>query len=138
MVICRQNRDVCRFCFILFCIYIFINGFSVLSAQNRHILNLTVLAEKIHSYQNTQQILKLRLRNYDRVYERIIFYDADNRDLFFDISSKEIKKRIRGDMLNLHEGLLYEVTLVVKSAGKTGEITGELVSFKPVVLKKIP
>lgn len=99
---------------------------------------LTDIAGNITSYKSKTITLRLRLKYLDRIFEKITFYDSKNHDIVFEISSKQIKKRIARDMLNLHEGMGYFVTFTVQKVGSAGEIIAELQGFKPVILDYMP
>lgn len=92
----------------------------------------------IDSYKDKTVELDLRLKYLDRIFEKIIFYDADNIDVEFDISGKEKRKILADDMLNIHEGMLYRVKFRVIGAGSLGGLTGDLLGFSPVIIEKIP
>lgn len=101
-------------------------------------LTISNVIAEIDSYRNRSITINLRLKQVDRIFEKIIFYDSENIDIEFDISTKEVKKKLQKDMLNTHEGLLYRVNFVVKGTGNLGGLIGELESFTPVFLEKIP
>ena len=82
--------------------------------------------------------MRLRLRNVDNVFEKIVFYDADNIDIEFDISDKQKRKTLYNDLLNIHEGMLYEVKFTIIGNGTLGGLIGELQGFSPVIIEKIP
>ena len=99
---------------------------------------LMEIAAHINDYKSKTITLRLRLKHVDRIFEKIIFYDKKNHDIEFDISTREIKKRLAPDMLNLHEGMDYNVTFVVQNVGNMGGIIAELKGFKPVILDSVP
>jgi hypothetical protein len=107
------------------------------AADERGVL-LAVIAGNIAAYQSKTVTLRLKLKHVDRIFEKITFYDRKNIDIEFDISSKKIKERIAADMLNIHEGMEYNVTFVVEKAGTLGAIIAELKGFKPVFLDAVP
>ena len=82
--------------------------------------------------------MQLKLKQIDRIFEKIIFYDSENIDIEFDISAKDVKKKLEKDMLNIHEGMLYRVTFIVTGTGNLGGLIGNIQSFTPVFLEKIP
>lgn len=96
-----------------------------------------IIAE-IDTYRNKTVALNLRLKHLDRIFEKIVFYDGENIDIEFDISGKEKKKALSGDLLNLHEGMLYTVTFRVIGTGNLGGLLGEVEGFKPVIIDFIP
>ncbi len=92
----------------------------------------------IDTYKDRTVTLNLRLKQVDRIFEKIVFYDSSNIDIEFDISGKERKKALASDLLNIHEGMLYSVTFKVIGAGSLGGVLGEIESFKPVIVDLIP
>lgn len=103
-------------------------------------MNLTIsrIVVEMDSYRNNPVTMELKLKQIDRIFEKIIFYDSENIDIEFDISAKEIKKRLSKDMLNIHEGMAYRVSFIVTGTGNLGGLIGILESFTPVFLEKIP
>lgn len=99
---------------------------------------LSDIAENINDYKSKTITLRLKLKHVDRIFEKIIFYDKKNHDIEFDISTRDIKKKLASDMLNLHEGMDYNVTFVVRNVGNLGYIIAELKGFKPVILDAVP
>lgn len=99
---------------------------------------LKTIADDINNYRSRTITLRLKLKNVDRIFEKITFYDAKNNDIEFDISDRFVKKRIAADMLNLHEGMDYDVTFLIKNIGNLGQIIAELRGFKPAILDIIP
>ncbi len=104
---------------------------------SRRIL-LGEIAGNIVDYKSKTITLQLKLKHVDSVFEKITFYDKKNHDIEFDISDRFLKKRIAADMLNLHEGMEYNVTFVIQNVGNLGQIIGELRGFKPVILDNVP
>lgn len=102
--------------------------------------NLTIskIVYEIDEYQNKSVYMTLKLKQIDKIFEKIIFYDSENIDIEFDISGKETKKRLKNDMLNLHEGMAYRVSFIVTGTGNLGGLIGIIESFTPVFLDKIP
>ena len=99
---------------------------------------LSEIASGIESYRTKTITLRLRLRNIDRTFGRIVFYDRKNVDITFDVSDDAMTGRISVDMLNAHEGLEYFVTFTVVKVGALGELVGTLVGFQPVLAEAIP
>jgi len=102
--------------------------------------NLTIssIVSEIESYRNKSITMTLKLKYIDRIFEKIVFYDSENIDIEFDISGKELKKRLQKDMLNVHEGMIYRVSFSVTGTGHLGGLMGDLEGFKPAFLEKIP
>ena len=96
------------------------------------------IAGNIGNYKSKTITLHLKLKHVDSIFEKITFYDKKNHDIEFDISDRFLKKRIASDLLNLHEGMEYNVTFVIQNVGNLGQIIGELIRFKPVLLDKVP
>ena len=101
-------------------------------------LTISKIVYEIDVYQNKPVNMTLKLKQVDKIFEKIIFYDSENIDIEFDISGKETKKRLRNDMLNLHEGMAYRVSFIVTGTGNLGGLIGILESFTPLFLDKIP
>jgi hypothetical protein len=101
-------------------------------------LLLSEIASRITFYKSKTITLRLKLKHFDRVFEKLTFYDKKNHDIEFDISDRFLKKRIALDMLNLHEGMDYNVTFIVQNIGNLGQIIGELIGFKPIILEEMP
>jgi hypothetical protein len=97
--------------------------------------SLGIIIADIDNYKGKTVTLELRLKHLDRIFEKIVFYDSDNIDIEFDISGKERKKALAGDILNLHEGMLYSVTFRIIGTGNLGGLLGEVSGFKPLLLK---
>jgi hypothetical protein len=116
-----------------------INSFSQAINETTEKNNLlSTIAKNITNYKSKTITLQLKLKHLDKIFEKITFYDKKNHDIEFDISDRFLKKRIATDMLNLHEGMEYNVTFVVQNVGNLGQIIGELKSFKPVILDEVP
>jgi len=101
-------------------------------------VSLTKIISEIDLYKDKTVTLSLRLKHIDRIFEKIVFYDSENIDIEFDISGRERKKSLEGDLLNLHEGMLYSVTFRVIGTGNLGGLLGEVSEFKPIVIDFIP
>lgn len=99
---------------------------------------LNEIVGNINGYKARIVTLQLKLKHLDTVFEKITFYDKKNHDIEFDISDRFLKKRIAPDMLNLHEGMEYNVTFIIQNIGTLGQIIAELKGFKPVILDSVP
>lgn len=99
---------------------------------------LSEIAGAIESYRDATVTMKLKLKTVDTVFERIVFYDQKNHDIVFDISRRETKKRLKRQMMNIHEGMDYFVTFKVVKTDNSGLVMAELVDFRPAVLDRIP
>jgi hypothetical protein len=108
------------------------------SSAGSDIYYLKDIAASIETYKGKTISLKLRLRNLDTIFERIIFYDPKNHDIEFDLSGRERRKRLAKSMQNIHEGMIYIVTFNVQGDASQGTISGELMNFYPVIVDIIP
>lgn len=100
--------------------------------------SLTEIAENIEDYRGKAVTMQLRLKYLDNVFDKIVFYDKDNIDIEFDISSPREQRRLAGDILNLHRGVYYNVRFIVRDVGALGFVIGDLKFFKPVTLDSLP
>ncbi len=107
------------------------------SAENEKLLISDIIAD-IDNYKSKTLTINLRLKYVDRIFEKIIFYDSENIDVEFDISGKAKKKELAANMINIHEGMLYNVKFTVIGSGNLGGLTGDLHEFVPVILEIIP
>ncbi|MGL4370753.1 MAG: hypothetical protein ACRCUT_13940 [Spirochaetota bacterium] len=98
----------------------------------------SLIAEKIDSYKGREAVLSLRLRNIDYTMEKIVFYDAENIDIVFDLSGYRKNKAILSSLSDAHSGVLYSVRCEITGIGQDGLVTGKLLSFSPEFLRKIP
>jgi hypothetical protein len=100
--------------------------------------NLSAIASGIEGYRDKNITLTLKLKNLDRIFGFITFYDNNNHDISFDISSRESRNRFAGELLNIHEGMDYRVTFTVRGVGSLGLLLGDLQGFEPLILEIIP
>ena len=107
-----------------------------LSAAERK--KLTEISGSIESYKGKELSLVLRLRNFDRLFEKITFYDDDNHDISFDITGFAKLKKWKPYIRNIHEGAYYTVTFIVNDVNAGNMIIAELISFTPEYLDKLP
>jgi hypothetical protein len=107
------------------------------SADNENILISEIVAD-IDNYKNQVLTINLRLKYIDRIFEKIVFYDSENADIEFDISGKVKRKQLAGNLINIHEGMIYRVKFTAVGAGAIGGLTGDLHEFIPVIFDKIP
>ena len=77
---------------------IIVNSITFVSAQEKSFAvkpeqsgTLESISINISQYKDKDQLLKLRLRNIDYVFEKITFYDEENIDIIFDITGYEKK-----------------------------------------------
>lgn len=101
-------------------------------------VTLQEIAGSIDAWRGRTVTMSLRLKHYDRIFEKVIFYDGNNHDIEFSIEKKKLTPELKKNLVNLHEGLTYRVRFRVVTVGALGLVTGELVSFTPLVLDKIP
>lgn len=110
---------------------------AVLNGEEKKIL-LGDISSHVKDYEKKKVTLVLKLKHVDNIFQRIVFYDSKNTDIEFDISSKELRERLKDDMLNLHRGMDYLVSFTVKKIGNLGGVIADLDGFKPVIIDKIP
>jgi hypothetical protein len=96
------------------------------------------IARKIDAYRDKEITLRLRFKNIDYTFEKITFYDRKNIDIVFDVSRHIKDKKFKQHTLNLHEGMEYNVNFIVKDVGNNGDVLGDLISFTPLALLKLP
>ncbi len=101
-------------------------------------MSLGDIAKNIERYRNKTLTLDLRLKRIDRIFDKIIFYDSKNHDIAFDISEYKKKSSFKREVLNLHEGMVYLVSFIVKDVGNIGDVIGELLNFEIAILGKLP
>ena len=82
--------------------------------------------------------MTLKFKHLDNLFGKIYFYDRKNYDIVFDMTLQSTMREYRTEILNLHEGLDYSVTFLFNGVGNIGLITGELISFTPVILSSLP
>ena len=92
----------------------------------------------IDNYRDKTISINLRLKYVDKIFEKIVFYDTENIDIEFDISGKAKKKLLAGNLINIHEGMVYRVKFTVIGSGTIGGLTGDLHEFVPLIFDKIP
>jgi hypothetical protein len=122
----------------LLCFQILICSTLFLYSDETEKLLLNSIIENINNYKNKTLTIKLRFKNIDTNFDKIVFYDKKNNDIIFDIA--ELKKTItfKKQKLNLHEGLEYLVTFTVKDLTDRNNLIGELKNFQPDILTKLP
>jgi hypothetical protein len=99
---------------------------------------LREMAAGIDKYRSTTVTMKLKLKLHNSVFEKIVFYDARNHDIEFDVSRKEDRLRLAGQMRDLHEGMVYRVTFRVRDVSPLGVLLGDLIGFRPLLLDLLP
>lgn len=126
----------------VFIILLFLMAFCALvSGTQLKDITFERIKENINDYKGKEVTMVLKLRKYDAVFERISFYNFfrhENDDIEFDISGDERKKKFAPMVLQLHEGMKYRVTFVIRGIGNLNQLLGELKAFTPVILEKIP
>jgi len=96
------------------------------------------ITANIGNYKTKIITLRLKLKNLDNVFKKIIFYDKKNHDIEFDINKYKDDAEFQKSMLNLHQGMEYLVTFRVIDVSSLGPIMGELNKFIPVALINLP
>jgi hypothetical protein len=110
---------------------------SLLPQQQENLI-LNDIATNIGNYKNKTVTLKLKLKNLDTVFDKIVFYDRKNIDIIFDIAALKKQNEFQKQALNLHQGLDYFVVFTVKELTTGKSVIGDLISFSPVILSKLP
>jgi len=100
-------------------------------------LNLNGIAGDIKKYMDTRVTLAMRLKYYDSLFNKIVFYDTSNIDIEFTITPEDVKGKFKNQILNLHRGMDYFVTFRVLGVGGLGFVRGHLIECGPVVLEKL-
>jgi hypothetical protein len=98
---------------------------------------LTAVGESIAAMKGQALTMDLRLRNIDRVMEKIWFYDKENVDVVFDITGFLKNPVLVSSMADAHPGVVYRVMFTPESVMQQGTLEGRLQSFSPVFLDKI-
>ncbi|MGQ9842198.1 MAG: hypothetical protein ACUVRK_01420 [Spirochaetota bacterium] len=104
------------------------------SAQNF----LYEISQSIEQYKHKQVTMVLKLKYYDGLFKIITFYDAKNHDISFDFIELEKEPWFIHQKLNLHPGMDYTVTFIVKGVGNLKEVIADLKYIEPVILQKLP
>lgn len=121
---------------ILIIIILLISSFPLFAENENKLISEIIV--NIEKYKNTTLVLNLRLKYVDRIFEKIVFYDSENADIEFDISGKVKRTQLSGNLINIHEGMMYRVKFTVIGAGTLGGLTGDLLEFLPVIIERIP
>ena len=123
----------------LITIFIFCLNTASLYSQNYQKLLLYDIINNFDQYNNKTIILKLKLKNIDNIFNKIVFYDRKNIDIVFDISILKKTMKFQKRLLNIRPGLEYIVEFTVKDViEETGFISGELIDFQPGIIFKLP
>lgn len=99
---------------------------------------VAMLISGMDHYREQEITMQLRLKQVDRIFCTVSFYDSENHDIVFDVLSKAAWKDLSRFLLNAHTGMLYSVRMTVKGTGNLGLPDAELISFEPVILNLIP
>ena len=111
---------------------------AVLLAQEKNIESLYDIASSADDYVDKNVVMALKLRNINKIFFTITFYDGNNHDISFDISDNKTWKKFEKQLLNVHEGMNYKVSFIVKGRGNPALLSAELISFEPLILEIIP
>jgi hypothetical protein len=125
-----------RILFLITLLFFSINS-NIYSQQPENII-IDDIAKNIDNYKNKTITLSLRLKNLDTTFDKIVFYDRKNFDIVFDISELKKDKSFQKQALNIHQGLEYYVIFTIKGLIGEKSVSGELKSFSPVILSKLP
>ncbi len=101
-------------------------------------VSLSEIAANISAYKDKTISLRLKLKQLSDAFGKIVFYDGKNHDIAFDYSERRGEASFAAMLRNCHEGMEYLVRFTVTGTGSLGDIAGELIEFRPVVLLKIP
>ncbi|MDR3237958.1 MAG: hypothetical protein LBT84_05595, partial [Spirochaetia bacterium] len=83
-------------------------------AQQNQPETLSDIASAVDGYIDKSVTMTLKLRNINRVFFTITFYDSNNHDILFDISQRAVWKKFGPAIVNAHEGMNYKVSFIVK------------------------
>ncbi|MBN2039641.1 MAG: hypothetical protein JW864_06345 [Spirochaetes bacterium] len=114
---------------------------SAVSLYAREFENILLndIISNAEQYNNKNIKLKLRLKNIDKIFNKITFYDRKNIDIVFDISELKKTAQFKERAANMREGLEYIVEFTVKDIIEdTGFISGELIDFQPEIIFRLP
>lgn len=111
---------------------------SLLFSQQQDNIILNDIAGNINNYKNKTITLKLKLKILDTTFDKLVFYDRKNIDIVFDITELKKNKAFQKQALNLHQGLEYHVVFTVRELTDKNNVIGDLKSFSPVILSKLP
>ncbi|HPB84026.1 MAG TPA: hypothetical protein PK200_18480 [Spirochaetota bacterium] len=124
---------------IILCLMCGMTGYqSTARSQNNNSPILHDIANEADKYRGKKITATLRFKNIDVVFNTITFYDRKNIDIAFDISVHKAMLEYQLEMLNLHRGMEYKVIFIVNDVEDQGIINGELISFVPLILFKLP
>lgn len=126
ILICLFNT--CLFCLSTDCIH---------ALEEENTLVRDIMAN-IGNYKNKTITLRLKLKNLDNTFKKIVFYDRKNYDIEFDINKYKDDAEFQKSVLNLHQGMEYLVTFRIIDVSSLGPIMGELIKFVPVALINLP
>lgn len=133
-----NKKYICRKLIIFVFISILVGYESIVVSQNNNSLLLNDISKDPGKYRGKKISATLRFKNIDFVFNTITFYDRKNIDISFDISIQKAMLEYQLEMLNLHRGLEYKVIFLLTDIEEQGIITGELISFIPIILLKLP
>jgi hypothetical protein len=123
---------------VLILLIIYMIAVNSIDAQDKPENSLVAISSSIDSYKGRTLSMILRLRNTDYVMERIVFYDADNVDIVFDITGFRKNKKLKSCLLNAREGVRFSVNFIVREINPDGLVAGELMDFTPLFIEKMP
>jgi hypothetical protein len=93
---------------------------------------------RIEKDNNREVLLVLKLKDINKEFRTISFYDADNIDIVFDIDRYEKKPLLVKSMRNIHEGMPYKVRFILNGKAANGLFEGTIVEFSPLFIDKLP
>lgn len=127
-------------CFIAFIIVAAAAGVFAQSGSldRERTLTFEEISSSIDSYVNGTLTMRLKLKNVDHIFRTITFYDTNNHDVIFDISSRKEWKAFQAQLLNVHGGMNYNVEFTINGVGNLCLLDCTLISFEPVILNLLP
>ena len=107
-------------------------------SSQEEVAELGHIVKEIDRFRDKAVSMTMKFKIHDTVFEHISFYDRKNHDIEFDVSEKEVKRRLKDAMLNLHQGMDYTVVFTVKAVGPMGNVVADVIGFEPVLLLLLP
>ena len=125
-----------KFYFYIILIFLAVSSGILFSQESENPL-LKDIFSGISNYKNKEITLKLRFRNLDTIFDKIIFYDRKNYDIIFDTSEIKKTREFKKQALNLHPGLEYLVTFKVRDVSDY-YVSGDLIGFQAFIITRLP
>jgi len=125
-----------KFYFYIILIFLAVSSGILFSQESENPL-LKDIFSGISNYKNKEITLKLRFRNLDTIFDKIIFYDRKNYDIIFDTSEIKKTREFKKQAMNLHPGLEYLVTFKVRDVSDY-YVSGDLIGFQAFIITRLP